>query len=122
MNPINRLLIVPSTQIMDPSFARCGTVTEAFLMVPINRAQQFDQALVNIIQFYTKNTDQIERIWLSSPQGQREKTRVRKDYREKTIARAFDRELPEIIFEGIENVVFTADRISTATLEARATS
>jgi hypothetical protein len=55
-----------------------------------------DQALVNVIQFYTKDIAQIERIWLSSPQGQREKTRARKDYRERTIARAFDRELSKV--------------------------
>lgn len=77
-----------------------------------------DQALVNIIQFYTKNTAQIERIWLSSPQGQRDKTQTRKDYRDSTIARAFDRELPKIVMDGFENVVFTANRIQAATLEA----
>jgi hypothetical protein len=59
-----------------------------------------DQALVNVIQFYTSDPAQIERIWLSSPQGQREKTRNRKDYRDNTIARAFDRELPKIDFQG----------------------
>lgn len=74
-----------------------------------------DQALVDIIQFYTKDIKQIERIWLSSPQGQREKTRTRRDYRERTIARAFDRELPKTIFEGFDNVT---NRIQTATLEA----
>ena len=77
-----------------------------------------DQALVNIIQFYTKNATQIERIWLSSPQGQRDKTQARKDYRDGTIARAFDRELPKIVFDGIENVVFKANQITTTTLEA----
>ena len=55
-----------------------------------------DQALVNIIQFRTKNAARIERIWLSSPQGQRIKTRTRKDYRDSTITRAFDRELPKV--------------------------
>lgn len=59
-----------------------------------------DQALVNIIQFYTQDPVQIERIWLSSPHGQREKTRNRKDYRDRTIARAFDRQLPKIEFQG----------------------
>lgn len=77
-----------------------------------------DQALVNIIQFYTKDTAQIERIWLSSPQGQRHKTQARKDYRDSTIGRAFDRELPKIVFDGIENVVFTGNRIPAPTSEA----
>lgn len=77
-----------------------------------------DQALVNIIQFYTKDTAQIERIWLSSPQGQREKARNRKDYRDRTIARAFDRKLPTIVLEGMENVAFASTGNLTTALEA----
>jgi hypothetical protein len=77
-----------------------------------------DQALVNIIQFYTKDRAQIERIWLSSPQGQRLKTQTRKDYRDSTIARAFDHELPNILFHGTEEEVFATSRNPTATLEA----
>ncbi|MBU0793610.1 MAG: AAA family ATPase [Alphaproteobacteria bacterium] len=53
-----------------------------------------DQALVNILQFWTKDPAQIERMWLASPQGQRDKTQQRADYRRSTIARAFDRTLP----------------------------
>jgi primase-polymerase (primpol)-like protein len=52
-----------------------------------------DQALVDHIQFYTSNRDQIERIWLNSPHGQRDKTQSRTAYRKRTIDRAFDREL-----------------------------
>ncbi len=53
-----------------------------------------DQALVNMLAFHSKDPAQIERLWLSSPQGQRDKTQSRADYRTKTINRAFDRELP----------------------------
>ncbi|MGE9010577.1 DUF3987 domain-containing protein [Leptospira interrogans] len=71
-----------------------------------------DQALVNIIQFYTKDPAQIERVWLLSPQGQREKTRTRKDYRDRTIARSFDRKLPQVELQGMQAVVCKADRQS----------
>jgi hypothetical protein len=60
-----------------------------------------DQGLVNIIQLYTKNPAQIERIWLASPQGQREKTKSRKDYRDRTVQKAFDMEIPKIEFVGL---------------------
>jgi uncharacterized protein DUF3987 len=60
-----------------------------------------DQALVNVIQFYTKDPAQIERIWLLSPQGKREKTRTRKDYRERTIKKAFDMKIPRVEFAGV---------------------
>lgn len=49
-----------------------------------------DQAYVNKLAFYTKDYAQIERIWLSSAIGQREKTLKRKDYRERTINKAID--------------------------------
>lgn len=59
-----------------------------------------DQALVNFLAFYTKSPDQIERLWLRSPQGQRDKTRNRADYRASTIRRAFDNEQPVGNFNG----------------------
>lgn len=52
-----------------------------------------DMALVNMLAFYSSDPKQIERLWLSSPQGQRHKTQERADYREWTIFRAFDRKL-----------------------------
>jgi hypothetical protein len=60
-----------------------------------------DQALVNMLAFYTKNPAQIEQLWLRSPQGQRDKTRSRADYRASTIRRAFDNELPTMNFDGL---------------------
>lgn len=57
-----------------------------------------DMAVVNIIQKYTKDPNQIERIWTSTPHGQREKTQTRADYRKQTIKRSFDQELKSIAF------------------------
>ena len=50
-----------------------------------------DMALCSHLAFWTgRNTGQIERIWLSSPLGQREKTQKRKDYRDRTISNSID--------------------------------
>ncbi|WP_181174120.1 AAA family ATPase [Mesorhizobium sp. B2-3-11] len=62
-----------------------------------------DQALVNILQFYAKDPAQIERLWLASPHGQRRKTQTRRDYRDRTIRRAFDGELPPMDISGVVN-------------------
>jgi len=60
-----------------------------------------DMAFCNLLAFYSgKRADVIERLWLASPRGNREKTRTRKDYRDRTIAAAI---------AYTENV-FTADR------------
>lgn len=55
-----------------------------------------DMALVDILAFYTSDPTQIERLWLSSPQGQRAKTQTRQDYRQRTIRNAFDRHLATV--------------------------
>ncbi len=48
-----------------------------------------DMALLSHLAFWTgKNASQMESIWLSSPLGQREKTRERKDYRDRSIKTA----------------------------------
>jgi putative DNA primase/helicase len=47
-----------------------------------------DLSFVNKVAFYTKDYQQIERIWLSSAIGQRSKIQNRKDYRERTINKA----------------------------------
>lgn len=48
-----------------------------------------DMALCSHLAFWTgKNSDQIERIWLNSPLGLRNKTQERKDYRDRTILKA----------------------------------
>lgn len=60
-----------------------------------------DQALVNMLAFWTKDPSQIERMWLGCPQGQRVKTQQRADYRRSTIERAFDRTLPTLDFSHL---------------------
>jgi putative DNA primase/helicase len=47
-----------------------------------------DMKLCSHLAFYCDGYDQIERIWLSSPLGSRDKTKKRKDYREDTINKA----------------------------------
>ena len=48
-----------------------------------------DMSLCNSLAFWTgKNPLQMERIWMASPLGQREKTQGRKDYRDRTIENA----------------------------------
>lgn len=82
-----------------------------------------DQALVNILAFFTKDPAQIERLWLASPQGQREKTQTRPDYRTATINRAFDRESPQQDFgwlrdklKGVVDHAKVSDHASVATM------
>lgn len=48
-----------------------------------------DMSLLGTLAFWTdKNSSQMERLWLNSPLGAREKTQKRKDYRDRTIAKA----------------------------------
>ena len=54
-----------------------------------------DQALINIIQFYTKDQFQIKRIFLQSSLGQRDKAK-RDGYLNLCIRKAFDRDLPYV--------------------------
>lgn len=60
-----------------------------------------DQALVNMLAFWTKDPAQIERMWLASPQGQRDKPQQRADYRRSTIERAFDRTVATMDFSHL---------------------
>ena len=54
-----------------------------------------DQALINMIQFVSKNPEQIARVFRASELGQRAKAQ-RNDYVETSIRKAFDRELPPV--------------------------
>lgn len=57
--------------------------------VTLKGVSEDDMALCSHLAFWTgKNYDQMERIWLSSPLGQRAKTRDREDYRKRTIEKA----------------------------------
>lgn len=47
-----------------------------------------DQALCCLLAWWTRDARQIERIWLASAAGAREKVQRREDYRRRTIARA----------------------------------
>lgn len=50
-----------------------------------------DFDLCKTLAFYSgKNAAQIERLWLASPLGSREKTQLRQDYRKRTIERAIE--------------------------------
>lgn len=51
-----------------------------------------DMAYVRILAFYTSDAEQIERLWLASPRGQREKAQRRGDYRRMTIQKALARQ------------------------------
>lgn len=56
-----------------------------------------DLSLINLIQFYTKNPEQIVRMFRISGLGQRDKAK-RGDYLARLIGKSFDRELPPIDF------------------------
>lgn len=64
-----------------------------------------DQALINIIAFYTKNREQVTRIFRASALGQRDKAK-RDDYVAKMLAKAFDRELQTIDFSPLIRAKF----------------
>lgn len=49
-----------------------------------------DLALCSYLAFWSGRQDQVERIWLYSPLGDREKTQQREDYRERTISHVFE--------------------------------
>lgn len=57
---------------------------------------EVDLALVGVIACFTREFEQIERIWLSTLQGQREKTRTRPSYRHQTIEKVLKEDWPLI--------------------------
>lgn len=63
-----------------------------------------DFALIDIIAFYTQNRNQIARIFRNSALGKRDKAK-RQDYIGGMIARSFDRMLPPLDFDGIQNAL-----------------
>lgn len=63
-----------------------------------------DCALVNIISFYSRNREQIKRLFHQSALGQRVKAH-RSDYLERLIIKSFDNKLPEININNLkENI------------------
>lgn len=71
-----------------------------------------DFALVDIVAFYTQNRQQITRIFRASGLGQRDKAK-RADYVKYMLNKCFDRMLPPVDIEGIQNQL-------RAALEAKA--
>lgn len=61
-----------------------------------------DFAFVDIIAFYSQNRNQIARIFRNSPLGARDKAQ-RSDYMEYMLNKAFDRMLPLVDIEGLQN-------------------
>jgi len=60
-----------------------------------------DFALIDILAFYTQNRNQVERMFLQSGLGQRDKAK-RKDYVGNMVSRSFDNLVPEIDFSKFE--------------------
>ena len=53
-----------------------------------------DLAIVNVLQFYTQNVEQIERLWRSTPHAQSRAHKMKRgDYIARTIQLAFDRDV-----------------------------
>ncbi len=65
-----------------------------------------DLAFINMLAFYTKNRNQISRIFRAGSLGQRPKAQ-RSDYLSWMINKAFDRDLPPIDFDGLKQQVET---------------
>lgn len=66
-----------------------------------------DFALIDIIQFYTKNREQITRIFRTSQLGQRKKA-YRQDYINTMLNRSFDHALPPVDMDGLRNMMEAA--------------
>lgn len=63
-----------------------------------------DFAYVDMIAFYTQNREQITRMFLACPLGQREKAK-RTDYMKYMLNKCFDRMLPPIDVDGLRNMI-----------------
>lgn len=59
-----------------------------------------DQALVNMLAFYTQDYEQIERLWKAS--GLARKKTYRTDYIQRTITRAMDQQIPLVNMENLK--------------------
>lgn len=63
-----------------------------------------DLALIDIIAFYTQNSNQIIRLFRRSTLGKRDKA-LRQDYMQWMINKSFDRMLPQLDFDGFKNAL-----------------
>ena len=64
-----------------------------------------DQALVNIIAFYSKNDEQVYRLFLQSGLGKRDKIKKRPEYVWKMIRNARDNQFPDVDYKGCEAAI-----------------
>lgn len=75
-----------------------------------------DQSLLNEISFYTQDPQQIARIWLNSPLGQRQKTQERSDYVERSVTKALqDRIEKGSVYNPVNGYNINIDSNSTVT-------
>lgn len=65
-----------------------------------------EQVLCNVLALQGCTPAQVEAIWLASPIGQREKTQRRKDYRQLTIAKAFNTQPPKLPSVDTSNLTY----------------
>lgn len=77
-----------------------------------------DQALVNILAFYSQNREQIKRIFRLSGLGQRKKA-TREDYLERTITKAFDQMIPVVAFDMAQKVNGAGNGVPSVTSPLR---
>lgn len=93
--PVSTKEYLSDTDIVEKMFAakKTGDKMEALYKGDTSDSKGDDSAadysLLKTLAFWTaKNPGQMERIWLASPLGQRKKTQKRKDYRDRSIAKA----------------------------------
>ena len=65
-----------------------GKIRQLYNTTGAKGSSEDDISLCTHLAFYCDGYDQIERIWVSSPLGQRQKTAKREDYRKATITKA----------------------------------
>lgn len=70
-----------------------------------------EASLLQMLCIYTPNNEQLERLWLNSPLGNRDKTQKRIDYRQRTIATARSIQRSEIV----SNAVNSFERVDPST-------
>jgi hypothetical protein len=79
-----------------------ATVIDEHTGGPMPSQSEADQALINILAFYTQNRQQIRNMFAASALGKRDKAK-RVDYLERNINKAFDRLIPQVDLETLKN-------------------
>jgi hypothetical protein len=114
--PLDEIEDTPTDMTVDEAVAKLKTFAnwkdtiERLAGTPHNEgnASSIDQGLMNAIVIATKNKELARAVFAASPRGRREKWLKRRDYQDRTIARAFDKmnDLPPIrIGERIANAM-----------------